>query len=204
MASIGCNLRRARFRPINTPGSRACGYKTAPGRSNWPNRDPILESGGVNLYGFISNAPMNSFDKLGLVKFSGCGEEQQSDLENHLKSICTIFASNMDAIGCCVGSSRLMNCIRRKCENQALIKFICQDKQTDGCWAYSDGRAVCAWVHKPWGSTIRICPAFWGLCNKHPSDWGCIIMHEIVHTCFRTEGTAQRVERCLGCPRAHR
>jgi hypothetical protein len=58
----GRNSRRARFRPINTPGLRACGYKTAPGRSNWPNRDPIGEKGGLNLYVFAYNTPVNAFD----------------------------------------------------------------------------------------------------------------------------------------------
>jgi hypothetical protein len=60
--SSGRNLRRGRFRPINTPGLLACCYKTAPGRSNWPNRDPIGEKGGRNLYVFAFNAPVNGFD----------------------------------------------------------------------------------------------------------------------------------------------
>jgi hypothetical protein len=31
----------------------------------WLNRDPIEEVGGLNLYGFINNNPMNQFDALG-------------------------------------------------------------------------------------------------------------------------------------------
>jgi hypothetical protein len=64
--SSGRKLRRGRFRSINTPGLRACGYKTAPGRSNWPNRDPIAEKGGRNLYGFVDNRPLTRIDWLGL------------------------------------------------------------------------------------------------------------------------------------------
>jgi uncharacterized protein RhaS with RHS repeats len=30
------------------------------------NRDPIEEEGGLNLYGFVGNDPVNSFDELGL------------------------------------------------------------------------------------------------------------------------------------------
>lgn len=30
--------------------------------SFWPNRDPLMEKGGLNLYGFISNDPINLFD----------------------------------------------------------------------------------------------------------------------------------------------
>jgi hypothetical protein len=58
----GRKLRRGRFRPINTPRLRGCGYKTAPGRSNWPNRDPIEENGGLNLYNYTLNEPVSKFD----------------------------------------------------------------------------------------------------------------------------------------------
>ena len=39
-------------------------YNASTGR--WPNRDPIGESGGVNLYGFVANDPTDAFDALGL------------------------------------------------------------------------------------------------------------------------------------------
>lgn len=39
--------RRARRRPINTPGSRACAYKTASGRHEWLNRDPLGDDGSM-------------------------------------------------------------------------------------------------------------------------------------------------------------
>jgi len=38
----------------------------APPVRDWPSRDPIQESGGVNLYGFVGNDGVNSWDKLGL------------------------------------------------------------------------------------------------------------------------------------------
>jgi hypothetical protein len=38
-------------------------YDPVTGR--WPCRDPIEESGGVNLYGFVNNGGVNFFDKLG-------------------------------------------------------------------------------------------------------------------------------------------
>ena len=54
---------------------------------NWPNRDPIGESGGVNLYGFARNNSTNEFDYLGLAipsgAFSGNYSPQASDY-NHL------------------------------------------------------------------------------------------------------------------------
>ena len=42
--------RRSRFRSMFTPGSRACGYKTASGLGKWPNRDPLGDAACVQLY----------------------------------------------------------------------------------------------------------------------------------------------------------
>ena len=42
-------------------------YETASGRPFWPNRDPIEELGGLNLYGFVGNNPVEKWDALGLV-----------------------------------------------------------------------------------------------------------------------------------------
>jgi RHS repeat-associated protein len=37
-----------------------------PQLGRWPSRDPIEEDGGVNLYTFVGNSPINNWDKLGL------------------------------------------------------------------------------------------------------------------------------------------
>lgn len=58
---------RRRCRSIITPGLRGCGYKTVSGRHEFLNQDPIQENGGINLYGFVRNNPINLFDPLGLV-----------------------------------------------------------------------------------------------------------------------------------------
>jgi hypothetical protein len=34
--------------------------------TNWPNRDPIAEFGGNNLYEFVWNSPLDDYDMLGL------------------------------------------------------------------------------------------------------------------------------------------
>ena len=41
-------------------------YAAAFGR--WPNRDPIEEIGGANLFGFVANTPINAIDLIGLVE----------------------------------------------------------------------------------------------------------------------------------------
>ncbi len=38
----------------------------------WPNRDPIGENGGINLYSMVENDPINTWDSLGNDK---CGKE---------------------------------------------------------------------------------------------------------------------------------
>jgi RHS repeat-associated protein len=38
----------------------------APQLQRWPNRDPIQERGGVNLYGFVMNQPLRFMDRWGL------------------------------------------------------------------------------------------------------------------------------------------
>jgi hypothetical protein len=63
----GRKLRRGRFRPINTPGWRVCGYKTASGRADWPNRDPLGERWGINLYQFVRNNSVNTIDSDGRI-----------------------------------------------------------------------------------------------------------------------------------------
>ncbi len=56
---------RPRSRSIAT-GSKGCGYKTASDLRRWPSRDPIEEKGGVNLYGFVRNQPLDRRDPRGL------------------------------------------------------------------------------------------------------------------------------------------
>jgi len=48
---------RRKLRPTAT--------KSALGIPYWPSRDPIEEKGGVNLYGFGPNSPMNGYDDNG-------------------------------------------------------------------------------------------------------------------------------------------
>jgi hypothetical protein len=58
---------RARRPQVADPasGCRACAYETASGRGFWPNRDPLEEEGGLNLYCQSFNAVVNLVDVLG-------------------------------------------------------------------------------------------------------------------------------------------
>ncbi len=44
-------------------------YSPAMGR--WISRDPIAENGGLNLYGYVDNSPVDHIDPFGLAKFCG-------------------------------------------------------------------------------------------------------------------------------------
>jgi RHS repeat-associated protein len=50
------------------------GYRFyAPAIGRWMNRDPLGEAGGINLYGFVSNNPVNWVDPWGLWSIWGGG-----------------------------------------------------------------------------------------------------------------------------------
>src|SRR5690348_9155192 len=69
--------------PISEPGfqvlnpaflASGIGTSVLPTSSRWINRDSINERGGLNLYGFIANNPINQIDLLGLCKIKiRCG-----------------------------------------------------------------------------------------------------------------------------------
>jgi uncharacterized protein RhaS with RHS repeats len=50
----------------NAMGCEDSANETASGRRSWLNMDPIGERGGINLYGFVGNDPVNWIDSLGL------------------------------------------------------------------------------------------------------------------------------------------
>ena len=52
--------------PENAMGLRVFAYKTVSGRLKWLNQDPIQEQGGINLYRFVGNDPVNKADFYGL------------------------------------------------------------------------------------------------------------------------------------------
>jgi RHS repeat-associated protein len=74
-------------------GSSRCAYETASGRREWLNRDPIAERGGINLYGFVANNPVNYLDTLGLTMVRVGKPMSQKECDDHCTSYCGQFGS---------------------------------------------------------------------------------------------------------------
>jgi hypothetical protein len=70
---LGRSVRRGRRDHRGAVGSRPCRYGSVEGLPVWPNRDPIGELGGVNLYAIVNNAVLDSMDPLGLRAGGGVG-----------------------------------------------------------------------------------------------------------------------------------
>ncbi|MFC7338448.1 RHS repeat domain-containing protein [Haloferula chungangensis] len=54
-------------------------YDPVTGR--WPSRDPIGERGGMNLYGFVGNDGINSWDLLGWIELDASELKQANEIE---------------------------------------------------------------------------------------------------------------------------
>ena len=82
------------------------GYRFySPEQGRWLNRDPIAERGGINLYGFVKNSPVNRIDRLGkeifYVYYDSNDLMFRSNKEDAIASIeITITSHNLCACSC--------------------------------------------------------------------------------------------------------
>lgn len=58
-----------------------------PNNGRWLRRDPIGEAGGINLFGYVGNNPINSFDPLGLCSGDPDGDYAQGYVDNLVDSL---------------------------------------------------------------------------------------------------------------------
>jgi hypothetical protein len=101
-ASVGKNRWAKR---LNTQEKSSYHYETASGRSNWPNRDPIAERGGIHLYVQSLNDPINKIDFLGLSsKKECCGGQEYTPGGRSGKRCCNDSEFYYKGQQCCGGS----------------------------------------------------------------------------------------------------
>jgi RHS repeat-associated protein len=106
------------------------GYRyNKPSTGTWPNRDPLGEEGGVNLYGFIGNNPVNQFDELGLMKWADVVAKQKE------------VEAQVSKIKCCCnkpGPTRAFETIAGMASGETVTETATVD--THGCvltiWSY--------------------------------------------------------------------
>jgi RHS repeat-associated protein len=73
----------------NPSGFYYFGYRFYdPATQRWLNRDPIAEEGGVNLYGYVGNAPTTFVDLFGLKDYS---EQETRDILHEAEKDCRPF-----------------------------------------------------------------------------------------------------------------
>ena len=102
-------------RAIKSPQARVYIYKITSGRSGWPSRDPIEESGGLNLYGFANENPIQYYDAFGLQSLLTILEcAQASPAYDFADCICAFAGDEDDCkkqMGGCLNAigSKLMN-----------------------------------------------------------------------------------------------
>jgi len=72
------------------------GYRYyVPWLGRWPNRDPIGENGGVNLYAILFNDLVNALEFLGLWKVDFIGEDWSADQKSYFNDRLSYVAANV-------------------------------------------------------------------------------------------------------------
>ena len=131
--------RRGVQSPINTPGLRACAYKTASGRRQWLNRDPIEEDGGPNLYTFLNNSPLSGID--------ADGRQFVQPGDPFPKSACSDDANKSQIGTVCTGNAPVMraaSCPGAKCkEGDKPRKHADDGKEMKDCPGYGKIEVKC-------------------------------------------------------------
>jgi hypothetical protein len=155
-----------------------------PNIGRWLSRDPIMEEGGVNLYGFVGNDGVNSWDYLGLKKngpgtaesmydaAKASGEKGLKDGISEFEKFYNPWRSNPKNIGKSSpieGPPEYGGRVCKHCENNKTTFY---KTQTVGPWPKSGGtteiRATVAVETSPSCDDGDDDVAFW---HTHPPRW---------------------------------
>ena len=89
-------------------------YNASTGR--WLSRDPIEEKGGLNLYGFVYNSPLNKTDALGLVDGNSTVEEIETEANK--------LIADARGMGWTIGPDMLANYINGGGDQQLPVSWL--------------------------------------------------------------------------------
>jgi RHS repeat-associated protein len=119
------------------------GYRYyAPEMGRWLSRDPIAETGGVNLYGFVRNDAVNQWDKLGLTT-----DDNEGVYPGPIRCVWICqhigYGTNNDCIygNCAIDASAYLNSAEY---NSAIIRCIPPAQRDLGACPDSWGTSRCA------------------------------------------------------------
>lgn len=113
----------------------------SPSQQRWINRDPIEEQGGLNLYGFVRNAPTHKHDSFGLYFGGGPPPDPDKPAETPDECAQRIYEEVRDGprpdiedpsnrYGHCLASCR----ITRECGAGRFVAWIAGDWWRDPWW----------------------------------------------------------------------
>lgn len=122
------------------------GYRWyAPDLQRWPNRDPLGEAGGMNLYTFVSNDPVMRWDGFGLEEVKGSGGKGGNCLSYALAP-CTPGGEDMKGL---VNSASSYTDMKAKVDEE-LKKHGCRRiKSTESCSSGEYQLNVYYWYDDP-------------------------------------------------------
>jgi len=125
---------------ISTKEKKSCSYELASGRPYWPNRDPIRERGGLNLYAMVGNDAVNAVDILGLQggrQNKRCKPSSGFDLgfENFQNVSVTLDGSNYESNEPIHSVPGDLFDVFFRVQGQAKVKVSCHrtKRHSDGC-----------------------------------------------------------------------
>jgi hypothetical protein len=109
--------------------------KSASGPTVWPSRDPIEEDGGINLYGYVLNNPINLFDSDGRMPMSAGAA--QSMYAQSLASQYSQQAAAAQTVAAYNKTAGAVNCVINKVVNPVYTSP--QFRATKGAYSVYSG-----------------------------------------------------------------
>jgi RHS repeat-associated protein len=184
----------------------------------WINRDPIEEAGGLNLYGFVGNAPTMSFDAVGYVgELIPCDDADKKAIQKTLNEACDKFNDPKQCEYNClknaVGESEAnkgLEKIRKFCNNNVKpgkVGVLCDYVNTPNNPTSTPFTPECKRGDVAFGDpkfgTITFCPKYKdGSDPEYGKRRDCTAIHEIAHWGWPDKlDNASAYEKCFsGCP----